>query len=155
MSKRSYSPSLYEKYPPSPPCECDICKSYCRRPGWWTVEQARRAAASGYAGRMMLELSPDRSFGVLSPAFRGCEGYFAVREYSRNGCCFLHNGLCELHGTSLLPLECGFCHHSRQGRGQRCHNELERDWKSAEGRVLVSRWIEYVGLGTKTGDIIS
>jgi len=33
---------------------------------WWTVEEAARAITAGYGGRMMLEMSPQRSFGVLS-----------------------------------------------------------------------------------------
>ena len=37
--------SLEEKYPPSEPCACEICRAYCARPGWWTVEEARRAMA--------------------------------------------------------------------------------------------------------------
>lgn len=68
---------LYRKYPPSEPCGCDVCRAYCARPGWWTVEQAERAFTAGLGCRMMLEIAPDWSFGVLSPAFRGCERRFA------------------------------------------------------------------------------
>jgi predicted ester cyclase len=46
-----------------------VCKSYCRRPGWWTVEEASRAIEKGYGPRMMLEMAPGFRFGVLSPAF--------------------------------------------------------------------------------------
>jgi Ca-activated chloride channel family protein len=34
-------------YKPSPPCSCDICRSFCHRPGWWTVEEAERAFEAG------------------------------------------------------------------------------------------------------------
>ncbi len=55
---------LKSKYPPSKPCSCDICKAYCQRPGWWTVEEPDKAMAAGYAKQMMLEMSPERDFGV-------------------------------------------------------------------------------------------
>ena len=132
--------SLAEKYPPSEPCSCSICVSYCRRPGWWTVEEAARVIDAGYAGRMMLEISPDRSFGVLSPAFRGCEVQFAMNEYAARGCTFLKDERCELHAAGLTPLECRFCHHDRPGLGSRCHADIERDWNTAAGRALVVRW---------------
>ena len=132
--------SLAEKYPPSEPCSCPVCVSYCRRPGWWTVEEAARAIEMGYSSRMMLEMSPDRSFGVLSPAFRGCEVQFAVNEYATRGCTFLKNERCELYGTGLTPLECRFCHHGRLGQGPRCHADIGRDWNTAAGRALVVRW---------------
>ena len=41
--------------------------------GWWTVEQAAEAISTGLAFRMMLEIAPELTFGVLSPAFKGCE----------------------------------------------------------------------------------
>ena len=132
--------SLAEKYPPSEPCSCSICVSYCRRPGWWTVEEAARAIDAGYADRMMLEMSPDRSFGVLSPAFRGCEVQFATNVYASRGCTFLKEERCELYGSGLTPLECRFCHHDRLGLGPRCHADIEKDWNTAAGRALVVRW---------------
>lgn len=132
--------TLAEKYPPSEPCSCAVCVSYCRRPGWWTVEEAARVMEAGYASRMMLEISPDRSYGVLSPAFKGCELRFASEEYAARGCTFLSEGLCELHGSGLMPLECRFCHHERPGQGPRCHADIGREWNTAAGRALVVRW---------------
>lgn len=132
--------SLEEKYPPSEPCSCSICLSYCRRPGWWTVDGARGAIEAGYANRMMLEMSPDRSFGVLSPAFIGCEMDFAASQYAAGGCTFLKDQRCELHGSGWMPLECRFCHHDRPGMGPRCHADIAKDWNSAAGRDLVVRW---------------
>lgn len=139
--KKNKNGSLQKRYPPSEPCGCEICKAYCIRPGWWTVSGAARAMAAGYGGRMMLEVSPDRTFGVLSPAFFGCEGNFALQEYANRGCNFLKEGLCELHGTGFEPLECLFCHHLRKGMGQKCHADLEKDWKTPAGRALVKEWI--------------
>jgi hypothetical protein len=49
--------TLHEKYPPSEPCTCEICLSYCARPGWWTVEEAASALEAGYGNRMMLEIA--------------------------------------------------------------------------------------------------
>lgn len=138
--------SLQEKYPPSEPCGCEICRSYCVRPGWWTVAEAQRALQAGYGSRMMLEMAPDFLFGVLSPAFAGCERNFALQEYAKFGCGFLSKGLCELHGTGFQPLECRFCHHSRPGLGQKCHDDIEKDWNTPAGRSLVLLWGKAVGL---------
>ena len=132
--------SLAEKYPPSEPCGCKICLSYCQRPGWWTVKEAAAAIEAGYGVRMMLEMSPERTFGVLSPAFKGCEVKFAEQAYSSNGCTFLKENRCELHGTGNQPLECRFCHHDRIGLGPRCHADIEKDWNTPAGRALVVKW---------------
>jgi hypothetical protein len=94
---------------------------------------------------MMLEMSPDRSFGVLSPAFKGNEVDFARERHSKNGCTFLTDSRCELHGTEFQPLECRFCHHDRQGLGPQCHADIESDWNSVAGRVLVVRWSKVTG----------
>ena len=122
---------LESKYPPSKPCSCKICLSFCNRPGWWTVKQAAQVIMVGYASRMMLEMSPDFTFGVLSPAFRGCESQFADYAFMAQRCTFLQNNLCELFGTGLQPLECRFCHHSRRGLRDHCHTDIERDWNSS------------------------
>jgi hypothetical protein len=137
MSRKIDFASLY---PPSEPCSCEICLRYCLRPGWWTVKEAAAALNAGYGSRMMLELSPDRSFGVISPAFKGCEGTFALQIYAALGCNFLKDKRCELHGTGYQPLECRFCHHDRLGQGPQCHADLERDWNTPAGRALVARW---------------
>lgn len=134
--------SIDAKYPPSDPCSCNVCRAFCVRPGWWTVEEAAKAFHAGLGSRMMLELSPDLSFGVLSPAFRGCEGYLAMREMSASGCNFLSDGLCELHNTAFQPLECRFCHHERMGLGEKCHTDLEKEWNTPRGQYLVNRWLQ-------------
>jgi hypothetical protein len=144
-NRRKRQLTLAAKYPPSPACSCDICKSYCRRPGWWTVEEAAEAIESGYGKRMMLEMAPDFSFGVLSPAFKGCEVQFAYQEFASAGCTFLMDGKCELHGTGHQPLECRFCHHDRVGLGPDCHADLEKDWNTQAGRALIVKWNEVVG----------
>jgi hypothetical protein len=118
------------------------------------VEEAARAIDAGYGGRMMLELSPDLAFGVLSPAFRGCEKNFALQEYAKNGCGFYRNGLCELFGTGLEPLECRFCHHTRPGLGQRCHDDLALAWKGKKGQDLVNKWILMTGLYRRYGMLL-
>jgi hypothetical protein len=144
MKGKKRARSLNEKYPPSEPCCCEICRSYCMRPGWWTVHEASRALKAGYGVRMMLEVSPDFTYGVLSPAFSGCEGNFALQEYAKNGCNFLKDGLCELHGTGYEPLECLFCHHLRAGLGPKCHADLEKDWRTPAGQRLVRQWMEEI-----------
>jgi hypothetical protein len=67
----------------------NICLNYCRRPGWWAVAKAARAVNKGYAGRMMLEMSPELSFGVLSPAFSGNKANLAMQVFADQGCTFL------------------------------------------------------------------
>lgn len=101
---------------------------------------------AGYAGRMMLEISPESTFGVLAPAFRGCEKFFALQMYSRGGCTFLENQLCLLHGTGFQPLECRYCHHTRPGLGVKCHADIEKDWNTTAGQKLVVAWMKKVGL---------
>jgi len=146
--------SLYKKYPPSKPCLCKICMNYCQRPGWWTVEEAQKAIEAGYAYRMMLEMSPERDFGVLSPAFKGNECNYALQYFSNRGCTFLNAGLCELHGTGLLPLECGYCHHERKGLGLNCHLDIEKDWNSQYGKKLIVRWGNITGFWQRQGLIV-
>jgi hypothetical protein len=50
---------------------------------------------------MMLEMSPELTFGVLSPAYKGNEGNLALQFFAGQGCTFLKNNLCELYGTGL------------------------------------------------------
>jgi len=135
--------NMQEKYPPSKPCSCPICRGYCIRPGWWTVDEASQAILDGYAGRMMLEVAPELSFGVLSPAFRGCERKYALQIYAKNGCTFYENGLCTLFSTGHMPLECRYCHHTRVGLGQKCHADLEADWNTPQGQSLVAWWMRW------------
>jgi hypothetical protein len=138
--------TLAEKYPPSEPCSCEVCVEYCVRPGWWTVQEASTAMDAGYAKRMMLELSPERNFAVVSPAFRGCEGTFAFERYRTHGCTFHENDRCLLHDAGLKPLECRFCHHSRAGMEPACHADLERNWHSPAGHVVVAHWCKLTGV---------
>jgi hypothetical protein len=110
------------------------------------VAEAERAIRAGLAPRMMLEISPDRSFGVLSPAFKGCESSLALEAFAHTGCTFLKSRACELHNTSYMPLECRFCHHTRPGQGAICHLAIESDWNTPTGQALVEEWNRLVGL---------
>jgi hypothetical protein len=146
--------TLAKRFPPSEPCSCDICMNYCRRPGWWSVEEATRALEAGYASRMMLEMSPELTFGVLSPAFKGNEREISLQIYASHGCTFLKDNLCELFGTGLQPLECRFCHHSRPGLGPKCHAALEKDWYGPAGQRLVILWGRETGCFERHGLIM-
>lgn len=84
--------------------------------------------------RMMLEVSPELSLAVLSPAFKGCEGKFALNRYVERVCNFNQNQRCELHGTGFQPLECRYCHHERRGMGENWHLDIEKDWNTLAGR---------------------
>jgi hypothetical protein len=139
-TRSAHPRTLSEKYPPSMACSCAVCLGYCARPGWWTVEEAAHALQAGCGARMMLEIPPEQTFGVLSPAFTGCEGGLANNLAARRGCTFLKDQRCELHGSGYQPLECRFCHHDRPGLGPKCHADLERDWHTPEGQALVQQW---------------
>ena len=95
---------------------------------------------------MMLEMPPDRAFGVLSPAFKGCESDFSRANCSTHGCTFIEDKHCELHGTGFQPLECRYCHHDRVGLGPQCHADIANEWNSPAGRALVVRWSKLTGL---------
>ena len=135
---------LIELFPPSEPCQCEVCRSYCARPGWWTVKEFESVLLTPFYKRVMLEVAPEMTFGVLSPAFNGCENHFALQQFSKNKCCFFKNGLCELAEVQLMPLECRYCHHDRKGKGLDCHNAIEKEWHSAEGASLIESWMEKI-----------
>ena len=118
------------------------------------MEEAERAIHEGFANRMMLELSPEGDFIVLSPAFKGNEVQFALKIFSENGCTFFNQGLCELFGRTFQPLECRFCHHQREGLGLKCHADIEQEWKSKEAKRLVLKWGNLTGFWHKQGLIM-
>lgn len=138
--------TLYTRFPPSSPCSCQICTYFCSRPGWWLVQEARLAIEHGLANRMMLEFSPDISYAVLSPAFKGNEGYFSLQAYAGNNCTFLIKGKCEIFKQDFQPIECRFCHHGRMGEGPECHTAIAHDWNSSKGKRLVRQWLEMQNL---------
>ena len=115
------------------------------------MEEAGKAIESGFGPRMMFEVSPDKRFGVLSPAFKGNEGDYAYQEFSKYGCTFLENGLCELFGTGHQPLECRFCHHDRKGQGVKCHRDIEKEWATDDAKRLVIRWGNLTGFWERQG----
>jgi hypothetical protein len=117
------------------------------------VEEAALAMEAGFSGRMMLEMSPELTFGVLSPAFKGNEGNIAVNKFSKNGCTFFLDKRCEIFGRGFQPLECRYCHHTRLGVGEKCHRALEKDWNSKEGQQLVIRWGKLTGFWQRYGYI--
>lgn len=142
---------LLEKFPPSEPCSCDICRSYCARPGWWTVEEAAAAIEAGFANRMMLEMAPEGTFSVLSPAFKGNDVNFALVVFANQGCTFFKDGLCELFESGHVPLECRYCHHNRQGQGINCHIEIEKQWNTPDAKRLIVKWGNLTGFWSRQG----
>jgi hypothetical protein len=151
MTPDEYHLQILKQYPPSDPCSCDICKSYCNRPGWWTVQEASKALEAGYGKRMMLEMAPEGTFSILSPAFKGNEVNFALEVFANQGCTFFKDGLCELFGTGHEPLECRFCHHDRKGEGIKCHTDLEAEWKTPEAKRLIVKWGNQTGFWSRQG----
>ncbi len=142
---------LKERYPASETCSCITCVRFCQRPGWWTVFEASQAIDLGFANRMMLEVSPDHRFGVLSPAFKGNECNYSLQIFSGKGCTFLSDGLCELFNTGIQPLECRYCHHNRPGLGKHCHVDIESDWNTEDGKRLIVRWGNLTGFWGRQG----
>jgi hypothetical protein len=66
LSKKK-TKTLNNKYSPSEPCNCEICLGYCQRPGWWTVEEAKKAIDAGLANCMVLTLCLlNAGFAILS-----------------------------------------------------------------------------------------
>ena len=51
-------------------------------PGWRTVQEEKKAIFFGLADRMMIEISSERDFVVIAPAFYGYERVVALQEYS-------------------------------------------------------------------------
>jgi hypothetical protein len=145
---------LYRNFPVSEPCSCEVCRGYCKRPGWWTVEEAEKVIEAGYANRMMLEISPERNFGVLSPAFKGNEGNLSMQIFAKEGCTFYNNELCELFGTGLQPLECRYCHHERKNKGLLCHAAIEKDWDREHVKRLIVRWGNITGFWRRLGYVL-
>ncbi len=133
---------LYKRFPPSESCSCEICSYYCMRPGWPLVQEARMLIEAGFSDRLMVEFSPGYSFGILAPAFKGNEGYYALANHAGNGCTFLVSNGCAIFDRSFRPLECRFCHHDRVGKGSVCHLALAHDWNTSKGRRLVQGWLE-------------
>ena len=137
---------LYDRFPPSKACSCTTCISFCRRPGWPLVEEMHLAIDAGLASHLMLEFSPNLSFGILAPAFFGKEGMFALTCFSNNYCTFFDQGRCALFGLPYRPLECRFCHHERIGQGKACHLALAHEWNTSKGKRLVHRWLRMMQL---------
>jgi hypothetical protein len=152
--KTNLNIDLKIKYPPSESCSCEICVSYCKRPGWWTIDEASAAIKAGFADRMMLEMSPERDFAVLSPAFKGNEVNYALQIFAEKGCTFLNEGLCELFNTGFQPLECRYCHHERKGLGIKCHSDIEKQWNSPEAKRIIVKWGNITGFWQKQGIIM-
>ncbi len=103
---------------------------------------------------MMLEISPEKDFGVLSPAFKGNENDYALQIHSKNGCTFFRDELCELFGTGHEPLECRFCHHERIGMGEKCHHDIEQEWKTQRAKRVIVRWGNLTGFWQRQGLIM-
>jgi hypothetical protein len=74
--------------------------------------------------------------------------------FSKNGCTFFKDGLCQLFGSGFEPLECRFCHHNRKGLGTECHSDIEKEWKTPEGKRLIVRWGNITGFWTRQGLVV-
>ena len=121
-----------------PACQCDECKSYCKRPGWYTPDEARAAIEAGLAQRMMCDWWEDSegNIDILGPAIQGYEGR-AAPWWPSGWCTFYHDGQCDVHGTHK-PLECRVAHHAYPPNG--VHGGIAKMWDTSEGRKVVALW---------------
>jgi len=103
----------------------------------------------------MQELLPASRMVDSGRSRKGNESNYALQVHSKNGCTFNDNGLCELFGTGLQPLECRFCHHSRTGLGKKCHLDIEEDWKTERGQRLIVRWGNLTGFWQRQGNALN
>lgn len=126
MKRKKKHRSLRDKYPPSEPCSCEICRSYCVRPGWWTVEEASKAIKAGYGHRMMLEIAPEMTFGVLSPAFKGCEGFMLCRSIQKTDAIFIQTAFVSFSGQVCRPLNAAIAIISEKASGRNAMRTLKR-----------------------------
>jgi len=76
---------------------------------------------------------------VLAPSVRGHEGGNETDFVAQGECCFLRDGLCDLHDRGLKPLEGRVSLHDRNV-GAEVRRELEKRWESREGHSAVWRW---------------
>jgi len=53
-----------------------------------------------------------------------------------------------------MPLECRYCHHDRQGLGEKCHLDIEKDWNTPRGKTLIKEWGNRVGLWSQLGNVL-
>jgi len=138
--------SYYDRFPPSPACSCHQCRAFCSRPCWPLIEEASEAIVAGLASCLMVAFSPDLSYGILSPAFRGNESHHALQVFASAGCTFLNQSGCKIFDTHYRPLECRYCHHDRMGLGLSCHLSIAKNWNISKGKRTVHHWLEMVEL---------
>ena len=54
--------------------------------------------------------------------------------------------MCELYDTGLILIECRFCHHLREGLGEKCHQDIGEEWNTPPGQILVNKWMLMTGV---------
>lgn len=149
----------------SPPCSCSTCQSMCKRPCWPTPSEVLKLIEAGHAHKLMLDywvgnFGPEKySFDtmVVCPANPGKEsisiadgGIFSFFDFFGDsggicsGCVFQVEGLCSLHDAHLKPAEGRVAH--CQVKNTDLHEQVARTWDTDEGRAVVIKWCEIVGL---------
>jgi hypothetical protein len=129
-------------------CTCEECKEMCRRPCWPEPWEASGLLEMGLARKLMLdywyESDRDERIFLLCPACPGYESHDAP-YWPSEGCVFqTRKGLCSIHDSGFKP---------REGREAICgefqdglHEAVARTWDCEEGRELVERWKQLVGM---------
>jgi hypothetical protein len=123
-------------------CDCEVCRSFCRRPCWPTPEEAVRLMESGFGRQLMVDywITSAGYVGIISPACLGSAG--GTAPFLANvGCMFHRNGLCDLHRLGLKPIEGRLAHHTEdQPEGDSLHGLVASLWNTRRGRSVVARW---------------
>lgn len=90
-------------------CSCEECKSMCtKQVCLGTPQDILKLIKAGYKDKLKPTLWMTAQFlGKLSTPVPMVQ---AIQD--ENGCVFFKNGLCELHGKNMKPLEGRLAHHS-------------------------------------------
>ena len=153
------APILYEQHDFTPlpmyeapkACDCEVCRSMCKRPCWPTPQDAKKLMDLGYGDRLMIDYwAPDDFLDhteILVPAFHGLEKDYAPSSMSELfryekevGCNFLTaGGHCEIHSI-CKPTEGHLA--SCKGTPRELHLQVAQTWDTPEAKALVERWKE-------------
>lgn len=135
---------------PDTECQCDKCKSFCRRPCWPLPQEAQAIIDAGYGRRLMIDRwSADskhkEDIFILCPANPGYEGKTAPFN-PMQGCTFYDDsGLCELHNAKLKPIEGRKSHH-KNNSPRETHVLIVETWDEDNAKDLIKTWQNIVGL---------
>jgi hypothetical protein len=144
-------------------CKCEECTENCAwRPGWPSLEEAKKLVEAGYGKELMVDwwggdsFTPDLSrIYLLCPAGKGHAGddaaegslsdIFSVGRLPAMPCVMLTpEKLCKLHGSGMKPVECR-CTSCNTPDPDYIHEAAAESWNSPRGAAFVLQWMYDVG----------